>query len=76
MRYFQYSYRKEQTTKKNKPFFKINPCYRCVELYLFQNCPFKLKNAILAGAKDKNSHAADLEGEIIKKKKNPKKPGH
>ena len=29
------------------------------------------KNAILAGAKDTNSHTADLDGEIIQKIKNP-----
>ena len=28
------------------------------------------KNAILVGAKDTNSHAADLQGEVIKKIKN------
>ena len=29
--------------KKNKPFFKINPCYRCGELHLFKEYPFKYK---------------------------------
>ena len=56
--------------KKNKPFFKINPCYESGELHLFKDCPFKHKNAILAGTKDTNSHTADFEGEIIQKIKN------
>ena len=29
--------------KKNKPFFKINPCYECGGLHLFKYCPFKHK---------------------------------
>ena len=61
---------KKTQSKKNKPFFKINPCYECGELHLFKDCPFEHKNATLAGTKDTNSHTADLEEEIIQKIKN------
>ena len=38
-------------------------------IYL-KNVHLNTKNAILTGAKDTNSHTADLEGEIIQKIKN------
>ena len=53
--------------KKNKQFFKINLCCGSGELYLFKDCPFKHKEAVLAGAKDTNYHTVDLERGIIQK---------
>ena len=42
-----------------------------VENYIhLKTVHFNTKNAILAGAKDTNSHTADLEGKIIQKIKN------
>ncbi len=55
--------------KKNKPFFKINLCYRCGELHLFKDCLFKHKNTILAGAKTQILTLQTWRGELFKKKK-------
>ena len=43
--------KKKLQGKKNKPYFKINPCYGCGELNLFKDCPFKHKKCFACGFK-------------------------
>ena len=56
--------------RKNKQFFKINPCYGCKNCIYLKTVHLNTKNPILAGAKDTNFHTADLEWKIIQKRKN------
>ena len=56
--------------KKNKPFFKINPCYRRGKLHLSKDCPFKHKKCHTCGHKEhKFSHSRLGGGNYSKNKK-------
>ena len=54
--------------KKNKRFFKFNPCYGVENCIYLKTVHLNIKNAILAGAKDTNSHTADLRWKLLKEK--------
>ena len=65
-----HSIKNKSQGKKNKPFFKINPCYGCGGLHLFNHCPFKHKKWHTCGCKGhKFSHCRLGGGNFSKKKK-------
>ena len=55
--------------KKNKLFFRINPCYGCGELHLFKDCSFKHKKYHTCGCKGHKFSPCRLGGRNYSKNK-------